>query len=158
MVTDLRDTTGTRGELILHLWLTDFKEFPQSLFRPQFLGEKWPTIDFYVELKAVHKGKPYFFAQAKSTTTALSGGVRISAKKKDIELLLQIPGPTYIFGIHEPSKTVFVRSVHTGTPVKGISRIPLSHKLTRGKLRVLHQEVREFWRTNGRKPLSSVFA
>jgi Domain of unknown function (DUF4365) len=158
MVADLTNLKGSRGEKILDLWLTDFKEFPEALFRPQFLGEKWPTIDFYVELETVHKGKPYFFAQVKSTTTALSGGVRISVEKKDIELLLQIPGPTYIFGVHEPSKAVFVRSVHTGTPVKGISRIPLSHKLTRGKFRVLHREVQEFWKTHGRKPLTSSFS
>jgi hypothetical protein len=158
MLSELRDVTGSRGEKILELWLTDYKEFRGPLFRPGFLSEKWPTIDFYVELRAVRKRKPYFFAQAKATTTALSGGLRISTKRKDIELLLRIPGPTYIFGIHEPSKRVFVQSVHTGTPLRAITRIPLSQELTRKKFRVLHKEVREFWKTNGRKPISSAFA
>ncbi len=158
MLSQLRDDTGFRGERFLEICLTDYQEFRGPLFRPGFLGDKWPTIDFYVELRAVRKRKPYFFAQAKATTSALSGGVRISTKKKDIELLLQIPGPTYIFGIHEPSRRVFVQSVHRGTPVKAITRIPFSQELTRRKLRVLHEEVREFWKTNGSKPISSAFA
>lgn len=158
MPNDLKEVTGFRGEKILELCLTDYKEFAEPLFRPGFLGDKWPSIDFYVELQAVSKRKPYFFAQAKATTAKLSQNVSISAKKKDIERLLQIPGPTYLFGIHEPSGRVFVRSVHAGTPVKAITRIPLSHELTRKKLRTLHDEVREFWANDDYKPKFSIFA
>ena len=158
MVTELREVTGFRGEKILALCLTDYKEFAGPLFRPGFLGDKWPSIDFYVELRAVRKRKPYFFAQAKTTAARLSGSLSISTKKKDIGKLLQIPGPTYIFGIHEPSQRVFVRSVHAGTPLRAITRISLSNELTRRKLRVLHDEVRTFWSTDNYKPRSSAFA
>jgi len=154
----LTDITGFRGEKILELRLTDYTHFPEPLFRPGFLGDKWPSIDFYVELKAVADRKPYFFAQAKATTAKLSGNLSISTEKKDIQRLLQIPGPTYIFGIHEPSQRVFVRSVHAGIPVKAITRIPLSHELTISKLRTLYDEVREFWGTDGYKPRFSAFA
>ena len=157
-MTVLREVTGFRGEKILELCLTDYQEFKRPLFRPGFLGDKWPSIDFYVELQAVRKRKPYFFAQAKATTATLSRSLSISTKKKDIEQLLQIPGPTYIFGIHEPSGRVFVRSVHANTPVQAITRIPLSHELTRRNLRMLHDEVREFWNNHSYKPRSSVFA
>ena len=120
MSSQLNDVTGFRGEKIIELCLTDYQAFAKPLFRPGFLSDKWPAIDFYVELTEVRGKRLYFFVQAKATTsvlTAQSLDLVISTKKKDINQLLQIPGPTYIFGVHEPSKRVFVRSVHTGIPV-----------------------------------------
>jgi hypothetical protein len=161
MTADLSDVTGFRGEKILELRLTDFVEFAAPLFRPGFLGDKWPSIDFYVELRGVRGRTPYFFAQAKSTTGKLpdsARSLRVSSKRKDIERLLRIPGPTYIFGIHEPSGRVFVRSVHNGVGVKAITRIPVSYELTAANLTRLHQEVEGFWKANVHKPTGSVFA
>jgi Domain of unknown function (DUF4365) len=161
MTADLRDVTGFRGELIVEDLLTDYQAFAKPLFRPGFLGDKWPSIDFYVELRNLRGRTPYFFVQAKSTGSTFptnSRSLRISMKKRDVERLLRIPGPTYVFGVHEPSRRVFVRSVHLGTPVKGIARIPLSNELTTGNLQVLYDEVRMFWKTTNHKPQASVFA
>jgi hypothetical protein len=160
MTAELNDITGLRGEAIVELCLTDYRNFAKPLFRPGFLGDKWPAIDFYVELCNVTGSVPYFFAQVKATVKALtkkSHALRISAKKRDIQRLLRLPGPTYIFGIHEPSQRVFVRSVHLGTPVKAMTQIPLSHELTSGNLAVLHNEVRTFWQSLNHKPRFSVF-
>ncbi len=157
MVGELGEVTGFRGEKILELCLTDYQSFKKPLFRPGFLGDKWPAIDFYVELTSVKGKQPYFFAQAKSTSVVLTPtatDLGISTKKKDIERLLRIPGPTYIFGIHEPSRRVFVRSIHAGVPVKAISRISLSHELTSSNLQVLHDEVRGYWIANNHEKLS----
>jgi len=157
----LREVIGFRGEKIVELCLTDYRSFAKPLFRPGFLADKWPAIDYYVELTSVRGKRLYFFAQAKSTTSALTGrstSLSISTKKKDIDRLLRIPGPTYILGVHEPSKRVFIRSVHEGIPVKAISRIPLSYELTSGNLRALHNEVRDFWLTNTHKPTHSLFS
>jgi hypothetical protein len=41
-------------------------------------------------------------------------GRTTSASRQDIAGLLEIPAPTYILGIHEPSKRVFIRSIHDG--------------------------------------------
>jgi hypothetical protein len=134
--------------------------FSEPLFRPGFLGDKWPAIDYYVELTSVRGRRLYFFAQAKATRATLGPAqtnLAISTKKRDIERLLQIPGPTYIFGIHEPSKRVFVRSVHKGVAPKAINRIYLSYELTSNNLRLLHEEVRGYWATNRHKPESSNF-
>jgi hypothetical protein len=81
----------------------------------------------------------------------------VSVKKHDVDRLLRIPGPTYIFGVHEPSMRVFVRSVHTGVPVQAITRIPVAHELIGTNLLALHEEVREFWSETRMKPTSSVF-
>ena len=161
LMVELRDVVGYRGEKLVELRLTDYSEFERPLFRPGFLGDKWPAIDFYVELNSVRGRRPYFFDQVKSTSSSLTPGsthLSISSRKMDIERLLRIPGPTYIFGVHEPSKRVFVRSIHVGVPVQAITRIPLSYELTSTNLEVLHREVRDFWSANDHKPAASVFS
>ncbi len=155
----LREVTGFRGEKIVELCLTDYAAFRQPLFRPGFLGDKWPAVDFYVELTGVTNQCPYFFAQVKSTTAALTAQViKVATKKRDIERLLQLPGPTYIFGVHEPTQRVFVRSVHRGTAHRAITTIPLHYELNSGNLRKLHDEVSNFWCSVSYKPNSSEFA
>lgn len=158
---ELREVIGFRGEKITELALTDYSAFKRPLFQPGFLGDKWPTIDFYVELNSVRGKRPYFFVQTKATKskiTSSSTSLTISTRKSDIERLLKIPGPTYIIGVHEPTKRAFIRSVHTGLPIQSISRIPLSYELTSTNLRKLHSEVNAFWRSTAHKPTASQFS
>jgi hypothetical protein len=157
----LKDVTGFRGEKIVELCLTEYSTFTRPLFRPGFLGDKWPAIDFYVELNGVRGKRPYFLVQTKATSANLlanAPSIRISSTRNDVERLLQIPGPTYILGVHEPSRRVFAKSVHTGIPVKSITRIQLAHELTAVNLQRLFNEVRDYWRSTGHKPTNSVFA
>ncbi len=60
-------------------------------------------------------------------------------------------------GVHEPSKRVFIRSVHDGVAVKAITRIPVAYELTGKNLQLLHDEVVRFWRRRRHKPTDSVF-
>lgn len=159
MMNELRDVTGRRGEDIADLCLTEYLAFGKPLFHTTSLGDKFPSIDFYVELDGVPGKSPYFLAQVKATASALTATcLNISTKKRDIDRLLRIPGPTYLLGVHEPTKKTFVRSVHTGIPVKAITRIPLLYELTIANLQTLHSEVRDYWATTGHKPTSSAFA
>jgi hypothetical protein len=160
MTSELREVTGFRGEKIVELCLTDYRAFNPPLFRPGFLGDKWPAVDFFVELTSIPGRRLYFFAQVKSTSVPLTSGARsltISSKRDDISHLLEIPGPTYLFGVHEPSRRVFVRSVHAGMPARAITRIPLRHELTSVNLRVLHDEVKHYWASTDHKPSQSTF-
>lgn len=157
----LQDVTGFRGEKIVELCLTSYSDFARPLFRPGFLGDKWPAIDFYVELNGVRGRRPYFLIQIKSTTNALPAqatSIKIWSKRHDVARLLQIPGPTYILGVHEPSERIFIKSVHMGIAVRAITRIQLANELTSNNLRRLHHEVRRFWQTTAHKPHDSVFA
>jgi hypothetical protein len=157
----LKDVTGFRGEKIIELCLTDYSAFSRPLFRPGFLGDKWPAIDFYVELTGVRGKRPFFLVQVKATTAKLQQNATvlpIHSKKTDISRLLQIPGPTYILGVHEPSRRVFAKSVHSGVAVKAVTGIQFTHELTTANLRVLYNEVRDYWRTTGHKPVHSAFA
>lgn len=160
MNAQLQDVTGFRGEKIIELALTDYRDFPSPLFRPGFLGDKWPAIDFYVELAATAHRRGYFLCQAKATTTALtqhSTHLRISSKKSDILRLLRIPGPTYIFGVHEPQQRVFVRAIVSGTEARAITKIPVKNELTSANLRKLYDEVDAYWGGRNHKPSHSVF-
>ena len=161
MTPGLIEVVGFRGEKVVELCLTNYEAFAQPLFRPGFLGDKWPAVDFYVELRTVRRRTPYFFGQAKATTAPLSKSsrnLRISTRKRDVENLLRIPGPTYIFGVHEPTGRVFVRSVNRSTRMRAITTIPVAHELTPANLRALHTEVSKFWEGNDYKPSDSVFA
>lgn len=161
MATQLQEITGFRGESITELALTEFSEFVRPLFQPGFLGDKWPSIDFYVELNSVRGKRPYFFVQTKATRsriTARTTNLSVTTTKKGIERLLRIPGPTYIIGVHEPSKRAFIRSVHAGVPRQAITRIPLENELTSANLRILHTEVKDFWKNSSHKPTESHFS
>jgi|SRR5579863_5426162 len=161
MTADLNDVTGSEGERIVASLLTNYQAFSEPLFRPAFLGDKWPTVDFYVEFWNLSRKRPYFFVQAKATRSGLVQDrqiLKISTTKTDVERLLALPGPTYIFGVHEPSRRVVVRSIGSNTPIRAITQIPLSNELTGGNLRMLYDEVERFWSSTPHKPQSSVFA
>lgn len=161
MSAQVEEITGFRGERITELALTNFAGLAQPLFKPGFLGDKWPSIDFYVELNSVNERRPYFFVQTKATRSRItqrSTSLKISTKKKDIERLLQIPGPTYVIGVHEPTMRTFVRSVHEGLPVQAITSIPFSHELTSANLLILYAEVKAFWSMATHKPTASRFS
>jgi hypothetical protein len=157
----LQDVTGFRGEKIVELCLTEYSQFAWPLFRPGFLGDKWPAVDFYVELNGIRGRRPFFLIQTKSSAAKLTShadSLRISSTKDDIRRLLEIPGPTYILGVHEPTRRVFAKSVHDGVAIRAVTRIQFKHELTSDNLRRLYDEVRDYWRTTHHKPTTSVFA
>lgn len=58
----LQDTIGLRGESIFFVALTKLYGRPDPLFNPRFLGEKYPSVDYIVELIAPSAQViPYFF-------------------------------------------------------------------------------------------------
>ena len=154
----LKDVIGKRGENIVELCLTEYANFAAPLFDLTQLGEKWPVVDYYVELTTIPGRRPFFFLQAKTTAaTPPTSSLAISTKRDDIASMLEIPAPTYIIGVHEPSKRVFIRSVHEGVAVKAITRIPVGYELTAKNLKILHDEVVGFWGQRRHKPTNSVF-
>lgn len=155
----LSDVVGSRGEMIFELAITDYSQFRSPLFRPAFLGAKWPTIDYYVELLGVANASPFFFAQVKAITEPVqvnATALEIKMERAKCERLFRVPGPTYLIGVHEPIRKAFVFSVHT-LPAQGIYRILLAHELTPTNLKLLHKEVRDFWRSGPTKPVRSHF-
>ena len=65
-----KDIVGERGEWIFSILMTKFHPRRGFLFRPNFLGEKWPHTDFIVTLLGADPSIiPFFFVQVKATTT-----------------------------------------------------------------------------------------
>jgi hypothetical protein len=157
VIATIREAIGDRGELLVELCLTDYASFHSPLFKPAFLGEKWPAVDYYVELLRLKKDRLYFLGQVKSTAVdLLPGALRLSISKLRVNALRRIPGPTYIFGVHEPSKRVFLRGIHAKSTT-GISQISFANELNAANLIRLRDEVRDFWRSKQVKPCSSIF-
>jgi hypothetical protein len=159
MPKNLSNVIGDRGEIIFELAITHYQTFGYPLFKPAFLGEKWPVIDYYVQLSQVEDITPFFFVQIKSTYNDINDETQtlgINLSKEQCENLFRMAAPTYVVGIHEPMQRAFIISVHT-KPTQGIYQIPLKYELTPNNLQVLHQEVCDFWRNTLYKPLTSSF-
>jgi hypothetical protein len=155
---ELVNVVGDRGENIFELAITDFSQFPRPLFRPAFLGDKWPAADYLVELTGVKNMTPIFFVQVKSTSAAIADNrLKVALPPKKKRRLVCVPGPTYLVGVHEPMKRAFIRAVYDQSH-QGVFEIPVTHELTPVNLRVLYDEVKAFWKLQNIKPQQSAFA
>jgi len=154
----LLQAVGERGETIFELAITDYSQFIRPLFRPAFFTDRWPAFDYVVELTGVRGFTPVLFVQVKSTAQALAGNaVEVELLPRKRNALARIPGPTYLVGVHEPTKRAFVHAI-IEQDAPGVYQIPLAHELTPANLRVLYDEVKEFWNNHQRKPQQSHFA
>lgn len=153
------DDIGNRGQAIFYALMTDFAPPNQPIFRPHPLGDKFPTLDYHVELIGSKKRGRYFFAQIKATTlgyTVRERRLRISVSKTDIQRMLVFPAPTYLFGIDERQKVGFISSINEGSAraVNGLStRFPINS----ANLRILWAEVDRFWEDRDMRLIGSHF-
>lgn len=58
---------GKRGERIFTVLLGRYFDPNGYLFEPVFLGDKYPTVDFYVDLLNYTDKKGFFFVSVKTT-------------------------------------------------------------------------------------------
>ena len=71
-------------------------------------------------------------------------GVRLKAK--DVSAMLVCPIPTYLIGVDERAEVAFIVAI-SGKISGGISSIPTKFPLDRENLKILRDEVRNYWRT-----------
>ncbi len=151
----INDVRGGRGESLFHIAITDYRNFPQPLFRAHFLGEKCPDVDHVVILEGA---SGVFFVQVKTTAGPLTvKSIKVRLTNQDRNQLAQVPGPTYLVGVHEPSKRCFIRSIDRST-ITGITSIPIVYELNAANLQTLYDEVKKFWAARTFKPNKSAFA
>lgn len=150
----MSDDIGRRGEAKVVLLLTRADGRKEPLFRPQFLGEKYRTVDFLVELVGADADViPYFFVQAKATTngyTKKERRLKVGVSRADMRRLVAYPAPTYIIGIDD---TTFLSGYLMAAVPSGPDRLsslttayPLDDWAT---LRDLYDEVKAFWDAAG---------
>lgn len=139
---------GERGEKIAFLALTDYSVFPKPLFQLAFLGDKWPSADFYAELLQIRGHQPAVLFQVKTSARGLRKGSKslgVQLSKRDVGRLDRIPLPAYVLGVCEHSKQVFARIVEKKR-IKGIATISTKNKLTPAKLKLMHAEIAAWWK------------
>jgi Domain of unknown function (DUF4365) len=146
-----RDDIGNRGEAIFRVRVTDpYGPGKTPLFRAYHLGEKFPTLDFLVELVGLPvEREAYFFVQVKATTRGLTRGhparLRVGVVQRDIDRMLVYPGPTYIVGVDCRTERAYIASVN-GRAMGRIMGLPVKYPLDATNMRLLWREVDGYWK------------
>lgn len=133
----LQDAIGLRGESIFFVALTKLYGRPDPLFNPCFLGEKYPSVDYLVELNtSTAQIIPYFFAQVKTTRagyTKRDHRLKVKIAERDTMRLAALPAPTYVIGVDEVTEATYIVSANERY-AKGLSSLsPNSRSINRHK-------------------------
>lgn len=139
---------GKRGERIFTMLSGRYFDPKGYLFDPIFLGDKYPTVDFYVDLLNNKDKKGFFFVSVKTTTqgyTADKTKLKIQVSKEELKELVKYPVPVYLFGIDaEAEKGYFtcVNHIDTNANLNGLS---VDYPLDKFYANELWREVKNFW-------------
>ena len=118
---------------------------------PTFLGDKFPTVDFYVHLLNYNTKKAFFFASVKTTTlgyTANNTKLRITVNKAELAELIKYSVPIYLFGIDENEENgYFVCANHLDT-TKNLNGISTRFPMNSINIDLLWKEVANYWNNN----------
>ena len=142
------DDIGDRGQWLFCLLLTQIcPGRNEPYFRPRYLGDKYPTFDYLVEL--VGSEAYFFFAQVRATRQGYRKGggprrLRVNVSWEDVQRMIASPVPAYVVGIDEPQEVGYLLSMNEPRQA-GLGGLPARHPLDCGNLKWLWQEVRNFW-------------
>lgn len=147
-----REQIGRLAELIAATALSRpvRGHYRRALFRATALGEKYPTVDFIVDVLGpgdVSLG--FFFAQVKGTTAGVGPGRRlpIDVPLDRYHLLLRMPVPTFLIGVDVDAEASFIVAAHAPRAAR-ISSITTAYDLGDDGVKIgLYGEVLDFWRS-----------
>lgn len=143
----MQDAIGSRGEALFYTLITRFYGPSRPRFRPQFLGDKFATVDYLVELVDTGGITPFFFVQVKTTRqgyTQRSHRLKVQVAIEDIQRLIAYPAPTYIVGIDEQNETGYINAILEGHS-RRLANLSTAFPLNQTTLDQLWQEVFDFW-------------
>jgi hypothetical protein len=124
--------------------MTELCDREEPYFRPRFLGDKFPTFDYLLEL-VDHPGY-YFFVQVKTTTrgfTQQQRRLRVQVSQTDVDRMVAWPAPTYVVGIDEPNRDAYLLSVNEAR--QHIASLMTNFRINCGVLGELADEIRKYW-------------
>lgn len=115
-------------------------------------------FDALVELVGAGDKTPYFFAQVKSTRLGYNKNkrLRVEVPKDNVLQMIVYPAPTYVIGIDEKQEKAYIVAVVTGMDKK-ISSLSTTHPLNGATLKLLWDEVREYWKDKDMEQKHSAF-
>lgn len=148
------DQIGSLAELIAATELARFlRSSERVLFRPTPMGDKYPGIDFMVDvLEAGGVPRGFFFVQVKGTTRSMDAAKRlpIAISHAGYNRLLEFPAPTYLVGVDVRSASSYIVAAQRPRDA-GVYSITRAYPLASDATRIaLHREVAAFWAANGR--------
>lgn len=156
----MRNALGARGEAIFYVLMTEFHSEAGPIFRPQFLGEKWPTVDFIVELLGAGPDVPFFFVQVRTTRagfTARHDRLKVGVPLPSMRRLGMLPAPTYIVGIDELGEMGYLLSANRESSLP-VTSMPTVHGIDHHRREQLWHEVHDYWTTRPKAGFRSIFA
>jgi hypothetical protein len=140
-----REDIGERGQWLFSLLMTQLCGRAEPLFRPRFLGDKYPTFDYIVEV--VDRPSYFFFVQVKGTTrgyNAKTNRLRVKVAQDDIDRMVAYPAPTYVVGIDVNEIGVgFLLSVNESRD--HVASLTTRFRIDCSVLEQLRDEVVDFW-------------
>jgi hypothetical protein len=156
------DQAGNLGEWIAAVALSRpaVGKNGRPLFRPVFLGEKYPTADLLIDVLGKNgRSLGFFFVQVRSSAATLSndGRLKINVDHETYKRLAQLPIPSYIVGVdivHE-STYVVAGSKRRKTGISSMTRA-FNLRDDAVKLR-LYKEVSGFWNRRAKPAIPSEF-
>jgi hypothetical protein len=148
------DQIGSLAELLAATALSrpTGHPFHRPLFRTTHLGEKYPAVDFLVDILGPdNQSQGFCFAQVKGTGTAKSGGrLALDVPLDRFNQLVRLAAPSYLIGVDIRTEESFIVSAYRPrrTRVSSITRaFPLD--TDSGKVN-LYREVLGFWTAHRR--------
>ncbi len=139
---------GKRGESIFSTIISRYVPAYGYLLDPVFLGDKFQTIDFYVDLLAYPQKRGFFFASVKTTVQGYyedNARIKISVDAEELRELSRFAVPVYIFGIDEVQETGYFLSANHLRAGANLNGIPTRYPVDINNIKLLWEEVRSFW-------------
>jgi hypothetical protein len=149
------DEIGDFAELVAATDLARTVQSPSDrvLFRTIPMGDKYPGIDFMVDILepgGVPRG--FFFVQVKGTMRGTDATKRlpIAISHAGYNRLLKFPAPTYLVGVDVRLGSSYIVAAQRPRDA-GVYSITRAYPLASDATRIaLHREVAAFWAANGR--------
>lgn len=140
-----REDIGERGQWLFCALMTELCGRDDPYFRPRFLGDKYPTFDYIVEV--VDRPAYYFFVQVKATTqgyTVEERRLKVQVSQEDIDRMVACPAPAYVVGMDVTANpSGFLLSVNESRA--HVSSLTTRHPIDCALLVRLRDEVISFW-------------
>ena len=139
---------GKRGESIFSTIISRYIHSQGFLLDPTFLGEKFPTIDFYVHLLNRDDIKAFFFASVKTTTLGYytnNSKLKIALDLSEIVELTKYKMPVYLFGIDESNETGYFICANQLNNSKNLNGISTKFPVNSSNINRLWNEVANYW-------------
>jgi hypothetical protein len=143
----MQNELGQRGEQLFSVIITRFYGRTQPIFRPQFLGDKWHTSDFLVELVGnTLTTIPFFFVQVKTTRLGYDSKnrLRIQVTAMEMQKLNALPAPTYVIGIDDITEQGYIICTKRDD-LGSINGLTTAYPLNEQNQNVLWSEVKSYW-------------